>query len=84
MITIVSRRHVATLFRRMRLYREMTQIELGRIVHADRKTIRDREVHRLGLSTETLLDTAAVFGFDVALVPQRHPGARPTGTGWPA
>lgn len=30
-----------------------------------------------------MIDHAHVLGFDVALIPLRHPGARPTGTGWP-
>jgi DNA-binding XRE family transcriptional regulator len=84
MITVLSPRHAIDLFRRMRLYREMTQAELGAAVFVDRKTIRDRETHRLGLPMDALIHTARVFGYDVALVPARATGARHTGTGWPA
>jgi transcriptional regulator with XRE-family HTH domain len=34
-------------------------------------------------AVDTLRKVADVFGFDLALMPKRHPGARSTGTGWP-
>ena len=84
MITVINPRHAIDLFRRMRIYREMTQAQLAAAVFIAPKTLADRETHRLGLPLDALIRTARVFGFDVALVPSRHPQARPTGTGWPA
>jgi hypothetical protein len=82
-IAVISRRQLADVFRHLRLAHGIGVTELGRRVYADRGTIYDRESGRYGFHTEALIATAAVFGFDVALMPKRHPGVRPTGTGWP-
>lgn len=84
MITILSRRHVAEIFRGMREAHGITRLGLARRLHVSHRTIEDRETFRNGMPTDALLDTAAVFGFTVVLAPGRRPGTRPTGTGWPA
>lgn len=84
MITILSRRHAAQLFRHLRETRHLTRRAVADRLFVSAKTVANRERGELGMTTDVLLDTAHVFGYAVALVPQRHPGARPTGTGWPA
>lgn len=84
MITILSRRHAAQLFQHLRTGLDLTRRQLAERLYVSAKTVANRERCELGMTTEVLLDTAHVLGFAVALVPQRHPGARDTGTGWPA
>ena len=36
------------------------------------------------MDAHTLHQLAGALGYAVALIPQRHRGVRPTGTGWPA
>lgn len=84
MITIISRRHAAAVFRHLRENRHLSRLDLADRLFVTQKTVGNRERCELGMSTEVLLDTAHVLGYTVALVPQRHAGARPTGTGWPA
>jgi transcriptional regulator with XRE-family HTH domain len=83
MITIRSRRHAAQIFRHLREAQGITRLGLARRLHVSPRTIEDRETHRNGIPTDALIDTAAHFGLDVALVPARRRGVRPTGTGWP-
>jgi predicted transcriptional regulator len=83
-ITLLSSRHAGQVFRHLRRAFGITQPALARQLHVSPRTIEDRESHRNGIPTDGLIDTAACFGFAVALIPQRHPGARNTGTGWPA
>jgi transcriptional regulator with XRE-family HTH domain len=82
-ITLLSSRHAGEVFKHLRHAHALTRPRLARLLHVSPRTIEDRETFRNGIPTDGLIDTAAVFGFAVALVPQRHPGARPTGTGWP-
>lgn len=84
MITIRSRQHAAQVFKHLRLGQDMARTTLARQLYVSAKTVANREQGVSGLTTEALIDTAHVLGFGVALVPLRHPGARPTGTGWPA
>lgn len=84
MITIVSRRHAAEIFRHQRLAHGLTRRDIAARLFVSPKTVGNRERGELGMTTEVLLDMAHVHGFALALVPARHPGARPTGTGWPA
>ncbi len=81
MITILSTRDAAELFRRLREYHGMSKRDLGDLLWVDSRTIYDRDNHRTGITTDALIATARVFGFDVALIPRPHP--HPTGTGWP-
>jgi hypothetical protein len=82
-IAVISRRQLADVFYHLRRAHGYGVAELGRRVYASSDTIHNREVGITGIHTDALIDTAAVFGFDVALMPKRHPGARSTGTGWP-
>jgi hypothetical protein len=83
-ILIHSRQHVAEVFRHLRYAHGLTKRNLGLLLHVSPRTIEDRESCRNGIPTDALIDTAHVLGFRLALIPQRHPGARDTGTGWPA
>lgn len=84
MITILSERHAARLFRHFRQQLGLTRRELAKRLFVSNVTVGNRETGTRGYATDALIDTAHVLGFVVALIPQRHPGARPTGTGWPA
>lgn len=79
---VIDRRHLAASFREMRLNRKLTQQQLGVRLHVHQHTVSYRESGSL-LDVDAALRTAHVFGYDLALIPKRHPGARPTGTGWP-
>jgi transcriptional regulator with XRE-family HTH domain len=82
-ITILNGRHLALLLRHLREGRHLSRRELARRLFVAPKTVANREHAQRILNTDDLIDTAYVLGFDVALMPRRHPGARPTGTGWP-
>lgn len=84
MITILSERYAARLLRHLRETAHLTRRELARRLFVTGSTVAKRENGEHGMATDVLIDTAHVLGFDLALVPSRHPGARPTGTGWPA
>lgn len=83
MITIVNRHHAARVLRHLRETRRLSRLQVAERLFVSQKTVGNRERCTLGISTQDLVDMAHVFGYVVALVPQRHPGARPTGTGWP-
>jgi len=83
-ITIASERHAALLFRHLREQQHLTRRDLASRLFVSAKTVGDRERGTKGYALDAAIDTAYVVGFGLALVPQRHPGARPTGTGWPA
>lgn len=84
MITILSDRNLGALFRRLRLANGLTMEQLGARVHISKKGVSNREHHGRAVTAGALIETANALGYTVALVPARHPGARPTGTGWPA
>lgn len=84
MITILSRRHAAHLFRHLREQTGLTRRELATRLFLTPKTVGDRECQVRTIIADEAIDHAHVLGFQLALIPQRHPGARPTGTGWPA
>jgi DNA-binding XRE family transcriptional regulator len=84
MIRLTGRRHLRDTFRRLRRNARLTQAQLGDKLYVHHSTIRFREAGRVHFTFDAAQQTARVFGYDVALIPQRHPGARPTGTGWPA
>lgn len=84
MITILSERHAARLFQHLRQQLKLTRRDLGGRLFVTGTTVAKRERGEHGIATDALIDTAYVLGFDLALIPARHPGARPTGTGWPA
>jgi DNA-binding XRE family transcriptional regulator len=82
-VIIIDRRHLAKAFRQMRITRKLTQRQLADRLCVHQHTISTRE-NRAQLDITAAFETAHAFGYAVALVPLRHPGARPTGTGWPA
>ena len=81
---ITDRRHLRATFRHMRQNRRLTQTQLAEQLHVAPKTVGYRESGRTHLDIDAVLQTANAFGYDVALLPQRCPDSRPTGTGWPA
>lgn len=83
MITLLNQAHAVTLFRTLRKKRRLTQQQIATRLHVTQIVVSLRERHLRGMHTDALIDTARVFGFDVALIPARRPHARPTGTGWP-
>jgi transcriptional regulator with XRE-family HTH domain len=91
-ITVIGAHHARTHARRaLRRLREdlgITQKQLAALLHVATYTVRYRENGRIGITTEALVQTAHTLGHDVVLIPHQvastHPGARPTGTGWPA
>jgi transcriptional regulator with XRE-family HTH domain len=82
-IVLLGRRHAALVFRHLRAGHGLSRRDIAARLFVSPKTVANRERCELGMSTDVLLDMAHVFGFDVALMPKRHPGVRPTGTGWP-
>ena len=84
MITILSERHAARLFRHFREQLRISRRDLAARLFVSTGTLVNRELGNRGYPTDALIDTAHVLGFRLALIPQRHPGARDTGTGWPA
>ncbi len=92
MITVINTRHARTharqALRELRKQAGITQKLLAAKLHVGANTLSYRESGRAGLTAEALVVTAAALGHDVVLIPHHvsgtHPGARPTGTGWPA
>lgn len=84
MITIVNRRQAADVLRHLRRGHGLSQLQLAERIFADQGTVSHRERGHNDIPIYALIDTARVFGFDLALMPSRHRGARLTGTGWPA
>ena len=83
MIVIDRQRPIGALLRELRREAGIRPLQIAQRLHISRSGVFKREAAH-GIPTAALIDTARVFGYDVALVPSRHPGARPTGTGWPA
>lgn len=81
---IASRQHLRNAFREMRKNRRLTQAQLAERLNVHHRTVAYRESGKNHFDFDVIRQTAAVFGYTVALIPQRHPGARDTGTGWPA
>lgn len=84
MITILSERHAARILRHFRETAHLTRRDLARRLFVTGTTVAKRENGEHGMATDVLIDTAHVLGFRLVLLPERHPGARDTGTGWPA
>jgi transcriptional regulator with XRE-family HTH domain len=83
-ITILNAQHLARTLRQLREQADISRRSLARRLFISIGTLINRELSTRGIPTDALVDTASALGYDVALVPARHPGARPTGTGWPA
>lgn len=84
MITIPHSRYARMLLRHLREAAGLTRRDLAARLFVSNSTVGNREHGSRGYDTDALIDTAHVLGYAVALVPLRHPGARNTGTGWPA
>ena len=84
MITIDDQRHAGRVLRYLRRCRSLTQRQLAALLFIRHTTIGNRELGDRDISAHAPIDTARVLGYRVALIPARHAGARPTGTGWPA
>lgn len=82
MITLDHQRHIGTILRGLRHDAGLTLRDVGHRAHVSKSGVSKRETNN-GITAGALIDHAQVLGYAVALVPQRHPGARPTGTGWP-
>lgn len=81
---VKDRHHLRVAFREMRRNRKLSQSQLAAQLHLSKNAIVYRESGRFHMDIDAVLRTASVFGYNVALIPERHPGARDTGTGWPA
>jgi transcriptional regulator with XRE-family HTH domain len=82
MITLTRERHLGRLLRDLRRDAGLTLRQLGAQAHVSKSAVSKREVNR-SVTTAALIDHAHVLGFDLALIPKRQRGSRPTGTGWP-
>lgn len=83
MIRLLTGRHLGQCLRRLRHNAGMTPEGLAHRLTMSRSGVLRRE--QIGfLPADALITHVNALGYRVALVPARHPGARPTGTGWPA
>lgn len=82
MIRLTSDRRLGTLLRLLRTDAGLTIRDLAAKTQSSPTGICRRE-NRNGITAWGLIDHARALGFDVALIPARHRGGRPTGTGWP-
>jgi transcriptional regulator with XRE-family HTH domain len=82
-IRLTGDRQLGAMLRGLRLAAGLTQQQLGDRIHITKKGISNREVNSRAVTAGALIETAQALGYTVALIPPR-PGARPTGTGWPA
>jgi transcriptional regulator with XRE-family HTH domain len=82
-ITIRNSQHLARVLRHLRENAGITRRDLASRLFVTARTIAYREHGTHSWDTDSTIDTANIFGFEVALVPARRPGVRPTGTGWP-
>jgi transcriptional regulator with XRE-family HTH domain len=83
-ITIRNAQHLARVLAYLRQNAGLTRRELGSRLFVTATTIGNRDRGRYRWDTDSTIDAANVVGYDLALIPQRRPGRRPTGTGWPA
>lgn len=84
MITIRNSQHLARVLRHLRETQHLTRRDLANRLFISHKTLCDRERATRSWDTDGTIDAAHTLGYDIALVPSRRPGRRPTGTGWPA
>lgn len=82
-IHLTRHHHLGALLRGLRRNSGLTLRQLAAITHVSPSGVHKREASD-GITAAGLIDHAHALGYAVALVPQRHPGARETGTGWPA
>jgi transcriptional regulator with XRE-family HTH domain len=82
-ITIRNSQHLARVFRHLREERDLTRRVFAARLFISPKSVGDRELGRRYWDTDSTIDAANILGFDLALIPQRRRGRRPSGTGWP-
>jgi transcriptional regulator with XRE-family HTH domain len=83
MIQLASYHQLGPILRRLRQTAGLTQAQVAEQSFVTKKAICARELHGTATTAGALIEHAAVFGYDLALIPSRRPGARTTGTGWP-
>jgi len=83
-ITIRNSQHLARLLRHLRETAGITRRDLATRLFVSQTTVANREQHQRGVASDALVDHAHALGYQVALIPARRRGVRPTGTGWPA
>lgn len=82
MIPLTAEHDVGPTLHRLRLDAGLTIRETAARAHISANGVHKRERSRAGY-IGMFVHHARALGFDVALIPARHPHARPTGTGWP-
>ena len=83
MITLTAERQIGPTLRKLRYEAGLTVRQVARIAHLSINGIHHREQSHAGY-IGMFVEHVSALGHTVVIVPQRHPGARPTGTGWPA
>ncbi len=83
MITLTSEREIGPTLRALRHGAGLSIRQLSIRARLSSSGVLKRE-QRPGGSVGALIEHVRPLGYTVALMPQRHPGTRDTGTGWPA
>lgn len=83
MIPVRSSQHLRRILVHFRENNGMTRRTLGERLFVTTKTIANRELGQHKWDTDSVIDVAHLFGYDLMLMPQRPPYRRYTGTGWP-
>lgn len=81
---ILSPSHLGKLLKHFRTNRGLSQQAVAKRLWVNYKTIGRRELGDHQMLIGDVLHSAALFDYDLVLQKRRRPGARPTGTGWPA
>jgi transcriptional regulator with XRE-family HTH domain len=82
-IPLLSDRQIGPTLRTLRHNAGLSLRQLGLRTRLSPSAIQKRERSAAGY-VGILIEHVRPLGYTVALIPQRHPGARDTGTGWPA
>lgn len=82
MITLTPGLPVGPTLARLRAAAGLSTRRLAAAAHISPNGVLKREKSNPGY-IDMFVEHVGALGFDVALVPARHPHARPTGTGWP-
>lgn len=83
MIPLTTDREIGPTLRQLRQNAGLSVRQLAARVSLSPSGIAKREQSHANY-VGILIEHAAGLDFRLALIPQRHPGARDTGTGWPA
>jgi transcriptional regulator with XRE-family HTH domain len=82
-IPLTTDRQIGPTLRELRHNAGLSLRQLSQLASLSASGIQKRERSTAGY-VGILIEHVRPLGYAVALIPQRHPGARPTGTGWPA